>query len=252
MKKLTGLLFTGLAIATFSFTLNTKVAAATTSATNSTSGLNSGGFSTELNTKDGYGGNYNDRNYFYQNWHVATGYLFDGTNWKWFQNGLAYTGFRSYMGNYYYFVNGIRQDNTWQTAWGMSYYTDNQGRAVQGIKVINNKAYNFGTNRTYNLKGNATGYLYDGSAQNGGYSWYQSGSLYTGFRKYMGAYYYFKNGVRQNNAWEIEWGQYYYVGQNGRAVQGHKTINGWDNYFGNNNTFFVRDANGKSTMPGGF
>ena len=81
-----------------------------------------------------------------------------------------------------------------------------------------------------------TGYLSTLS----GWRWLENGRAYTGIRQYMGAYYYFKNGVRQNNQWVNMWGHKYYVGSDGRTVQGWQTIDGKRYWFGNDNTFFLR------------
>lgn len=81
-----------------------------------------------------------------------------------------------------------------------------------------------------------TGYLSTLS----GWRWLENGRAYTGIRQYMGAYYYFKNGVRQNNQWVTMWGHKYYVGSDGRTVQGWQTIDGKRYWFGNDNTFFLR------------
>lgn len=121
-----------------------------------------------------------------------TGYLNDGTGWYWFEGGQKYTGFRNYMGAYYYFVNGVRQENSWETEWGLTYYVGNDGRS--------------------------NGYVFDQTA--GQWLWMENGSRFTGFRFYMGAYYWFQNGVRQDNQWEYAWGNTYWVGGVGRAAQG--------------------------------
>lgn len=73
-----------------------------------------------------------------------------------------------------------------------------------------------------------------------GWRWLENGRAYTGIRQYMGAYYYFKNGVRQNNQWVNMWGHKYYVGSDGRTVQGWQTIDGKRYWFGDDNTFFLR------------
>ena len=73
-----------------------------------------------------------------------------------------------------------------------------------------------------------------------GYRWLENGKAYTGFRNYMGAYYYFVNGVRQNSQWVNMWGHKYYVGADGRTVQGWQTINGTRYWFGNDGTFYLR------------
>lgn len=134
----------------------------------------------------------------------------------------------------------------------MTYYTDANGRAVQGMQTIAGKQYYFGDNNTYYLRDNpvntrqnktkatANGYIYDGSALNGGYRWYENGQLYTGFKRYMGTYYWFVDGVRQNAGWRHAWGYTYYTDNQGRAVQGWQTINGIRYYFGDNGTFFMR------------
>lgn len=109
-----------------------------------------------------------------------SGYIHDGSQYnggyRWYEDGKLYTGFRYYMGTYYWFVDGVRQNAGWRQAWGLKYYTDNNGRAVQGNYVINGHAYNFGNDGTYYLRGNASGYLHDGSAANGGYRWYENGT----------------------------------------------------------------------------
>ncbi|MCG4287456.1 hypothetical protein K9863_07070, partial [Lactobacillaceae bacterium KNUT 0156] len=59
-------------------------------------------------------------------------------------------------------------------------------------------------------------------------------------RNYMGAYYWFQNGKRQQNKWEHAWGMRYYVGADGRTVQGARVIGSSTYYFGNDNTFYLR------------
>lgn len=167
-----------------------------------------------------------------------SGYLGTPQGWFWFENGQKYTGFRYYMGTYYWFINGVRQDSGWRHAWDMTYYTDNQGRAVQGNRVIDGVSYYFGDNGTFFLRGKASGYMDAGQ----GWLWYEGGQRFTGFRNYMGAYYWFQNGKRQQNKWENAWGMTYYVGADGRTVQGYQTIGGKSYYFGDNGTFFQRPA----------
>ena len=176
-----------------------------------------------------------------------TGYVYSpeiskaNGGYNWLENGQPFTGFRYYMGTYYWFVNGVRQNEGWREAWGYKYWTDATGRAVQGNVVIDGTAYNFGDNGTYYLRGKGSGYLYDGSAANGGYRWYENGTLYTGFRYYMGTYYWFVDGVRQNAGWRNEWGYTYFTDNNGRAVQYIQNIDGKNYYFGNNGTYYLRD-----------
>ncbi|MFP1609974.1 glycoside hydrolase family 68 protein [Leuconostoc suionicum] len=179
---------------------------------------------------------------------TASGYLYSPSlstangGYNWFENGKPYTGFRYYMGTYYWFVNGVRQNAGWREAWGMKYYTDASGRALQGIQIIDGQAYDFGTNGTYNLKSTASGYLYSPSYSkaNGGYNWFEDGKPYTGFRYYMGTYYWFVNGVRQNAGWREAWGKKYYTDANGRALQGIQKIDGQQYNFGNDGTYYLR------------
>ena len=81
-----------------------------------------------------------------------TGYLNTLSGWRWLDNGIAYSGFRYYMGTYYYFINGVRQNNQWVNMWGHKYYVGSDGRAYQGVHVIDGKSYNFGNNNTYYLR----------------------------------------------------------------------------------------------------
>ena len=138
----------------------------------------------------------------------------------------------------------------------MKYYTDSNGRAVQGVRSIGGQKYFFGTDGTFYLRKNgivsnqSEKYKADGNGvlapwsgfmdMGAGWKWYENGSYFTGFRFYMGSYYWFQNGQRQNNSWENAWGLRYYVGNDGRAVQGWQTIDGKKYYFGDNGTFFLR------------
>lgn len=188
-----------------------------------------------------------------------------GSGWRWLANGKLFTGFKYYLGAYYWFEDGVRQENKWETAWGNQYWVGNDGRAVQGVREVDDyttadpKTYDwkvdisddlsagtwvdFGTNGTFNLKNKLQGYVYSPnlSDSNGGYNWFENGQPYTGFRYYMGTYYWFINGVRQNEGWRYAWGYTYYTDANGRAVQGTKTIDGTIYYFGNNGTYYLRD-----------
>jgi len=96
-----------------------------------------------------------------------------GSGWRWLENGKLFTGFKYYLGAYYWFENGVRQNNKWETAWGNQYWVGNDGRAVQGIRQVddfvtaNPQSYDwkvdvtdnlsagtwvdFGTNGTWNL-----------------------------------------------------------------------------------------------------
>lgn len=192
---------------------------------------------------------------------AMTGYLQDKDgNWYWFENGVKYTGFRFYMGTYYYFKQGVRQENQWVSQWGNTYYVGSDGRAYDGVRTINGKKYFFGNDSTFNLRTNQivkvdnvdyraaadgvltpnSGYHYDGSQYNGGYRWYENGQLYTGFRYYMGTYYWFVDGVRQNEGWRQAWGLTYWTDNQGRAVQGLRTLEGKQYYFGNDGTYNMR------------
>ena len=167
-----------------------------------------------------------------------SGYLNADGQWLWFVNGQRYTGFRHYMGTYYWFENGSRIDNKWRSAWNLQYYVDREGRAVQGDGYkVNGIYYNFGHDGTFFLRGKANGYV----NTTDGWLWIENGQRYTGFRKYMGAYYFFINGVRQHNRWVSEWGLNYYVGSDGRSVQGsHVKIGNKVYNFGTNGTFYLR------------
>lgn len=172
---------------------------------------------------------------------AASGYLNSPSGWRWYENGKLYTGFRNYMGAFYYFNKGVRQENKWVSEWGNTYYVGGDGRSVQGhAYMINGVAYDFGNNGTFHKRGRTSGYVYDGSKKNGGYRWYEDGKLFTGFRYYMGTYYWFVDGVRQNQGWRTAWGYKYWTDKEGRAVQGWQTIDGTRYYFGEDGTYFLR------------
>ncbi|KXU11435.1 hypothetical protein WEIDD23_00111 [Weissella sp. DD23] len=81
-----------------------------------------------------------------------SGYFDTPAGWRWIENGQMYTGFRFYMGAYYYFRNGVRQHNQFVSQWGLHYYVGHDGRSVQGIHVIDGKRYNFGSNATFYMR----------------------------------------------------------------------------------------------------
>lgn len=177
----------------------------------------------------------------------VSGYInVPGVGWRWLEKGQLYSGFRYYMGAYYWFQNGVRQNNQWETAWGNKYYVGADGRAVQGLRVINNQIYNFGTNKTFYQRALPSGYV---NVSGLGWRWIENEQLFTGFRHYKGSYYWFENGVRQNNQWETAWGNKYYVGADGRAVQGIVTINGVKHNFGTNGTFYERAMPKQAAKP---
>ncbi|CAK1242718.1 Glucan-binding domain (YG repeat) [Fructobacillus fructosus] len=173
----------------------------------------------------------------------SSGYLWDGSaengGYRWYENGELFTGFRYYAGTFYWFIDGVRQNAGWRQAWGYTYYTDQDGRAVQGSRFIDGQLYNFGDDNTF-FERPLTGYLWDGSAANGGYRWYENGELFTGFRFYTGTFYWFIDGVRQNAGWREAWGYKYYTDNDGRAVQGWQNIDGQNYYFGDDNTYYLR------------
>ena len=172
---------------------------------------------------------------------TKTGYLKTEQGWRWLEHGVAYTGFRHYMGTYYWFVDGVRQDAGWRKAWNFTYYTDKNGRAVQGKQWIDGQLYDFGNDGTFYLRGKVvnkrTGYI---NVPGVGWRWLEHGVAYTGFRHYMGTYYWFVDGVRQDAGWRKAWNFTYYTDKNGRAVQGKQWIDGQLYDFGNDGTFYLR------------
>lgn len=187
---------------------------------------------------------------------TLNGYHRDGKGWYWFEKGKRYTGFKHYMGKYYWFINGVRQNNQWKKNGRYCYYFGSNGQAVQGINKIGQYQYYFGENGTYflhinkvlTIKGqayyaNARGVLtlYQGYLNaNTGWRWYEKGKLYTGRRYYRGSYYWFNKGERQNNQWRRDGKYRYYFGINGKAVQGIKKIGRYQYYFGEKGTYFLR------------
>ncbi|KXU05640.1 hypothetical protein WEIDD23_01379 [Weissella sp. DD23] len=144
------------------------------------------------------------------------------------------------MGTYYWFINGVRQNQGWRSAWGMTYYTDNTGRAVQGTYKVGSTVYDFGNNGTFFSRGVVKdAYV---NVPGVGWRWVQNGKMFTGFKFYMGTFYWFENGIRQDNGWRHAWGMTYYTDNQGRAVQGWRNIGGKNYYFGNNGTFFLRNT----------
>ncbi|WP_186434497.1 GDSL-type esterase/lipase family protein [Weissella cibaria] len=190
-----------------------------------------------------------NKTYYARNF-TQSGYLNTDQGWRWFENGKPYTGFRSYYGAYYYFINGVRQENKWVSQWGNKYYVGSDGRSVQGYHLIDGIAYDFGNNGTFFLRGKLSGYQDAGN----GWLWYENGEVFTGFRFYMGTYYWFEKGARINNQWRTAWNLKYYVDSEGRAVQGDGyNVDGTYYNFSHDGTFFLRGkASGYVSTPDGW
>ncbi|MDK9677023.1 GDSL-type esterase/lipase family protein [Weissella cibaria] len=190
-----------------------------------------------------------NKTYYARNF-TQSGYLNTDQGWRWFENGKPYTGFRLYYGAYYYFINGVRQENKWVSQWGNRYYVGSDGRSVQGYHLIDGIAYDFGNNGTFFLRGKLSGYQDAGN----GWLWYENGEVFTGFRFYMGTYYWFEKGARINNQWRTAWNLKYYVDSEGRAVQGDGyNVDGTYYNFSHDGTFFLRGkASGYVSTPDGW
>lgn len=161
------------------------------------------------------------------------------------KNNKFVIGFKNIDGKTYYFdpkTKGLLE-NQFISSDGVKYYADSDGSVIKSsiinkkdIQIIKDKAYEINYFGKTNLS-TKTGYL----STRQGWLWLEHGELFTGFRKYLGAFYYFENGVRQENKWVSEWGHRYYVGKNGRSVEGNKvSIDGKTYDFGNNHTFYLR------------
>ncbi|KAA8434472.1 1,4-beta-N-acetylmuramidase [Weissella sagaensis] len=175
---------------------------------------------------------------------TRTGYVYSpevstaNGGYNWLENGRPYTGLRYYAGSYYWFVNGVRQNNQWEHAYGLTYYVDNNGRAVQGYQWINGQAYDFGSDNTFYLRKEVpNGYL---NIEGVGWRWIENGQLYTGFKNHDNGFFYYEGGILQTNSWVSAYGHTYYVENDGRAVQGYHYIDGHMYYFSKDNTYYLR------------
>lgn len=173
-----------------------------------------------------------------------TGYVYSpevstaNGGYNWLENGKPYTGVRYYAGSYYWFDNGVRQNNQWAHAYGLTYYLDSNGRAVQGYQFINGRAYFFGSDGTYYLREEVpSGYI---NFEGVGWRWTEDGQLYTGFRMLNSKYNYFENGIRQTSRWVSAYGHKYFIESDGQPVQGYHYIDGHMYYFGKDNTYYLR------------
>ncbi|MDF8375004.1 1,4-beta-N-acetylmuramidase [Weissella paramesenteroides] len=173
-----------------------------------------------------------------------TGYVYSpevstaNGGYNWLENGKPYTGVRYYAGSYYWFDNGVRQNNQWAHAYGLTYYLDSNGRAVQGYQFINGRAYFFGSDGTYYLREEVpSGYI---NFEGVGWRWIEDGQLYTGFRMLNSRYNYFENGIRQTSRWVSDYGHKYFIESDGQPVQGYHYIDGHMYYFGKDNTYYLR------------
>ncbi|WP_407124996.1 GDSL-type esterase/lipase family protein [Weissella paramesenteroides] len=177
---------------------------------------------------------------------VSNGWQVDEQgNRQYAENNTLVSGFKNINGKTYYFdptTKGLLK-NQFIISNRQKYYVDSDGSVIKSpatngkdIQIINGKAYK--TNHLGKITlSTKTGYL----STSQGWLWIENGQLYTGFRKYMGAFYYFENGVRQENKWVSEWGHQYFVGKDGRSVEGtNVNINGKKYNFGNNHTFYLR------------
>ena len=128
-------------------------------------------------------------------------------------NAWALTGWQKVDGSWYYFDNTNAWALTgWQWINGHWYYFAKDGKAASGLQTINGRVYDFDANNVWAL---------------------------TSWQKVNDSWYYFD----PSNAWAITgWfksgaGNWYYFGQDGKAVSGLQTVNGHVYDFDANNAW---------------
>lgn len=162
--------------------------------------------------------------YYCQNGDICTGWQKLNNSWYYFNStGVMQTGWQLISGKWYYFANSGAMQTGWLNLNNKWYYMNNSGAMVTGITIADGKLCNF------NASGIWLGYLTGWNQQNS--SWYYAESncaAATGWQKISGKWYFFDNtGVMQTGLLHIS-NAHYYFDANGAMQTGWQQVeNAW-------------------------
>ncbi|WP_054726318.1 hypothetical protein [Paucilactobacillus hokkaidonensis] len=138
---------------------------------------------------NGWSANTTGTKYFYKDGQKANGYLYDGSNWYLFKDGLRQSDVQQWAGTYYYFDHNtyLRVDNSYvKSSWGDWYLFGNDGRITTNVQQWAGTYYYFDPS-TYLKVTNA----YKKSSWGDWYMFGNDGRIVTGLCYWQGSYYYF-------------------------------------------------------------
>lgn len=163
------------------------------------------------------GGNY----YYYENGKLVKGWLKDGNNWYYLdpKTGVMLTGWQKVSGAWFYLKPSSGAMVTgWLKIDGKWYFFNGSGVMVTGWRLINGTWYYLEPSGAMK-----TGWLHDGG------NWYylnESGAMATGWKKVDGNWYYLGPSGAMITGWRYNGGYWYYFDPSGAMVTGKRTIGG--------------------------
>lgn len=85
---------------------------------------------------------------------LANGYqmLQDSKKYLWFDNGRLFSGFKIVDGKYYFLYQGEKLTSSFQNVAGVTFYVDQDGNTISGLKYTNNQLMDFGRDNSFWLK----------------------------------------------------------------------------------------------------
>lgn len=69
-----------------------------------------------------------------------------------FENGQLFSGFKIVNGKYYFFYKGNKLTDSFQNVAGVTFYVNDDGESISGLKYDNNQLHDFGHDNSYWLK----------------------------------------------------------------------------------------------------
>lgn len=69
-----------------------------------------------------------------------------------FENGQLFSGFKIVNGKYYFFYKGNKLTDSFQNVAGVTFYVNDDGESISGLKYANNQLHDFGHDNSYWLK----------------------------------------------------------------------------------------------------
>ena len=183
---------------------------------------------------------------------TVNGWMKDGVNWYYYENGQMVIGWKYINSYWYYFQNDGKMKRGWLYTNGYYYYFFYEGQMATGWQNLEGKFYYF-----YSDGKMAIGWS---KINNEWYYLLESGGYQTGWLKLDGVYYYFYSDGKMATGWLQLNDSWFYLDSNGKMQTGWKKIKelwyyfysdgkmatGWDRLEGKTYYFYQKkDTNHK-------
>ena len=176
---------------------------------------------------------------------VLKGWIQEGTDWYYYKDGKALTGWQKLSQKWYYFNKSGKMLTGWQKIGQKWYYFNKSGKMLTGWQKIGQKWYYFSKSGNmltgwqqigkkwyfFSTAEKTLGQVQTGWKKSGGKWYYLStesstlGEMVTGWKQ-IGKNWYFFDGGAMKTGWQKIGGKWYYFDSEGVMVTGKRAIGG--------------------------